>query len=298
MNASHMKVICAGSVLWDFIGRIEDVLGLGGDKGGRIVRRPGGVAYNIAQKLAMLGTRPLILSVLGNDTEGKELCETCNANGLDMRFVYFSEALPTDQYMAIEDKNGLVAAIADAHSLEREGDAILATLLDPKNELLNAPQDTLLILDGNFTEAQLSNMAQHEALKDITFIIAPASPGKVDRLRCFFNRSNTVLFCNLSEASILSDASMTDAKEAAQTLIDRGFDRVIVTNGSEMACDAARNFDILCQTPTPVKIQGVTGAGDVFMACHVFQEINGATRENALSAAILAAGNYVSGQEE
>ena len=58
--------------------RTEDALGLGGDKGGRIVRRPGGVAYNIAQKLAMLGTHPLILSVLGNDTEGKELCETCN----------------------------------------------------------------------------------------------------------------------------------------------------------------------------------------------------------------------------
>ena len=91
---------------------------------------------------------------------------------------------------------------------------------------------------------------------------------------------------------------MTDAGEAAQTLIDRGFDRVIVTNGSEMACDAKRNFDIVGQTPIPVKIQGVTGAGDVFMACHVFQEINGATRENALSAAILAAENYVSGQEQ
>ena len=81
MNAAHVKVICAGSVLWDIIGRTEDALGLGGDKGGRIVRRPGGVAYNIAQKLAMLGTHPLILSVLGTTQREKSFVKPVKPTG-------------------------------------------------------------------------------------------------------------------------------------------------------------------------------------------------------------------------
>ena len=65
-----------------------------------------------------------------------------------------------------------------------------------------------------------------------------------------------------------------------------------------MACDGAKNMDTLCQTPPIVELRKVTGAGDVFMASYVHCNINGATRQTALAAAIRAAGNYVSGQTE
>ncbi len=292
------KILCAGSVLWDVVGQTENVLGLGSDNGGRIARRAGGVAFNIAQKLAALGDRPVMLTILGNDADGKALCDVCAALGFDTRFVHLSKHLPTDQYMAIEDKNGLVAAIADAHTLEREGDRILGILLDPKNDLLNIPKDVLLILDGNFTQAQLTKIARSDALKEVTLVIAPASPGKVDRLRCFFNRPKTVLFCNLSEAETLANRLFTDAQHAVEALLELGFDRVITTNGEKMACDGAKNSDVLQQTPVPVKLREVTGAGDVFMASYIHHDMNGTTRQTALAAAIEAAGNYVSGKTE
>jgi pseudouridine kinase len=48
--------------------------------------------------------------------------------GLLTEHVVVAGDLPTDRYMAIEAAGGLVAAIADAHSLERVGARILAPL--------------------------------------------------------------------------------------------------------------------------------------------------------------------------
>ena len=44
-----------------------------------------------------------------------------------------------------------------------------------------------------------------------------------------------------------------------------------------------------------MKIKGVTGAGDVFMAAHIFAEINTLSPEDALSKALHTAASYVSG---
>ena len=50
MIKDQKRILCAGSVLWDIIGHTEKVLGLGGDRGGKIVRIAGGVAFNLAEK--------------------------------------------------------------------------------------------------------------------------------------------------------------------------------------------------------------------------------------------------------
>ena len=49
----------------------------------------------------------------------------CHRMGLITDYLYRSDDLPTDRYMAIEGANGLIAAVADAHSLEAAGDKIL-----------------------------------------------------------------------------------------------------------------------------------------------------------------------------
>ncbi|NNE51998.1 MAG: kinase, partial [Sulfitobacter sp.] len=115
-------ILCIGSVLWDVIGRAETPMRLGSDMPGRITRLPGGVALNIGMSLARFGLQPTLLSAVGRDPEGDELIRACDARGLQTRHIYRSDDLPTDQYMAVEGANGLIAAIADAHSLEAAGD--------------------------------------------------------------------------------------------------------------------------------------------------------------------------------
>jgi len=124
MNNSP-DILCIGSVLWDVIGRSTRDMRVGSDVPGRIRRLPGGVAMNIAMTLRTFGMTPAILTAIGQDREGEELIAEALTMGLMCDYVYRSEDLPTDVYMAIEGASGLIAAIADAHSLEAAGDKIL-----------------------------------------------------------------------------------------------------------------------------------------------------------------------------
>ena len=123
-------ILCIGSVLWDIIGRAPVVMRQGSDVPGRITRLPGGVAMNIAMALVRFGLRPAVLTAIGRDAEGAELVAASERLGVDTRLAYRSEDLPTDRYMAIEGANGLIAAVADAHSLEAAGARILRPLED------------------------------------------------------------------------------------------------------------------------------------------------------------------------
>ena len=297
MNNQDLEIICAGSVLWDIIGHVEVDLGLGQDKGGTIMRRPGGVAFNISQKLSKLGLKPIMLSVIGQDADGADLIEYCQTLGLDMQYVHMSSKYATDRYIAIEDKKGLVAAVADARSLELEGYKILQPLQDGRLGSSENPSNSVVILDGNLTSEQLSDIAISPFLSKCALKLAPASSGKVDRLRVFSTHPSTVLYCNLCEANILSRQNYRNSLEASRGLLGIGFQRVVVTNGSEFACDSEQNISPITQKPDEVKILGVTGAGDVFMAAHIYAELSGRSRKEALQEAIMAAVSYVSGKD-
>jgi sugar/nucleoside kinase (ribokinase family) len=73
---------------------------------------------------------PALLSAVGQDAEGEELVAACQRMGMVTDTLYRSADLPTDRYMAIEGANGLIAAVADAHSLEAAGERILTPLGD------------------------------------------------------------------------------------------------------------------------------------------------------------------------
>ncbi len=293
MINSH-DILCIGSVLWDVIGRSPAHLRQGSDVPGRISRIPGGVAFNIAMTLARFGLRPALLTAIGQDPEGRELITACNELGLITDHIYQSEDLPTDSYMAIEGANGVIAAIADAHSLEAAGDKILRPL---QNGALGSdvnPYAGFIALDGNLTQRLLENIAQSPLFARADLRVAPASPGKAERLLPFLAHDRAVLYVNLEEASLLCQTSFESSGEAAQGLLNRGARRALVTDGGRSASDA--NCDgVLTRTPPEVLVTRVTGAGDTFMAAHIVAEAAGCNRDTSLSRALTAAANYVSG---
>ena len=62
--------------------------------------------------------------------------------------------------MAMEAQGTLVAALADAHSLEAAGARILAPLQDGRLGSAAAPWGGPVALDGNLTEALLAEIAE------------------------------------------------------------------------------------------------------------------------------------------
>ncbi len=284
-------ILCIGSVLWDIIGRSPAHMAAGADVPGRITRLPGGVAMNIAMTLIRFGMRPALLTAIGRDAEGDELVAACGRMGLVTDHIYRSDDLPTDRYMAVEGANGLIAAIADAHSLEAAGDKILRPLA---NGALGATWAGPIALDGNLTAALLAEIARSPLFAKADLRVAPASPGKAERLLPLLPVANTTLYVNLEEAGLLCHRRFTGAAEAADGLLERGAARVLVTDGGRETADGAPD-GILTAAPPSVLVTRITGAGDTFMAAHIAAETRGAVRAASLQAALDAAAQYVSG---
>lgn len=291
-------ILCIGSVLWDIIGRSPVNMQLGADVPGRITRLPGGVAMNIAMTLTRFGLRPAVLSAIGRDPAGDELVNAAALMGIDCDCLYRSDDLPTDRYMAVEGANGLIAAIADAHSLEAAGDKILRPLADGRLGSAAEPWVGPVALDGNLTEALIAEIARSALFAAADLRVAPASPGKAERLIPLLGHPRVTFYVNLEEAGIICQRRFDDAVAAAEGMLARGAKRVLVTDGGRAAACGATGLPgpaVLSLAPPAVMVTRVTGAGDTFMAAHVVAERQGADRATALEQAIAAAARYVSG---
>lgn len=286
---------CIGSVLWDIVGRAETHYGDVRDVPGRIRRIPGGVAMNIAMTLLRFDLTPGLLSAVGMDADGRELALAAQDMGMHTDFLLRDPDLPTDMYMAIEDPRGLVAALADAHSLEVAGARILAPLEDGRLGSSAAPYQGRVALDGNLTETLLADIAQRPSFAKADLRVAPASPGKCTRLRPLLGHAGTTFYVNLEEARLILEADFHDAATAAQAMVRAGAARAMVTDGPRAAGFADGN---LCTDAVPPSVtpRRITGAGDTCMAAHIAAETRGLAPKDALIAAQSAAARYVAGE--
>ncbi len=271
----------------------------GNDVPGRIRRRPGGVALNIALALVQHGQPAILIGTMGDDAEGDSLIAELTAAGIDCSHILRTED-PTDHYLAIETPDGEVfGAIADCASLEKAGDAILAPL---RNGALaqNGTWCGPVVIDGNLPVPVLETLATHEDFANARLSFVPASPGKAERLRVALQTRNGTLFVNRTEAEILTGRPLSDAAEAAHALRTLGAHRAVVTDGPRMAalCDAR---EVLRATPPRVSATTTTGAGDVFLATFIAAELandphteaSGETARAILQAAADAAAAHV-----
>lgn len=288
-------ILCIGSVLWDVIGRTASHMRIGSDVPGRITRLPGGVAMNVAMTLRRFGLTPALLTAIGRDDEGRDLLTACRAMGMITDYIYQSTDLPTDRYMAIEGANGLIAAIADAHSLEAAGDKILRPLSDGRLGSAKVPFAGPIALDGNLTEGLLARIATSALFATADLRVAPASPGKAERLLPLLSHPAATLYVNREEAGLLCKTQFDDAEKAARGILARGAHRVLVTDGGRTAADG-RDAAVVTACPPDVMVTRVTGAGDTFMAAHIAAEISGQSGPDALATALTTAAAYVSGE--
>ena len=285
-------ILCIGAMLWDVIGRAPRRMAPGADVPGRIRHLPGGVALNVAVALARWGLRPAVLSAVGRDPEGEALVIEAQRLGVITEHLARDTGLPTDCYMGIEDSEGLIAAIADAFSLEMAGAEILA----PVSGALSS-WDGPVVLDGNLTEELLAAVPRDPRLSQADLRVVPASPGKAERLEPLIAARRGCFYLNRLEAEILAGRACPDAASAAEAVVARGAARVLVTDGPRAAADAAVGAPTLTYTPPAVAVARVTGAGDCFLAAHLAAELDSRGRSTALARAVNASAAHVSGKD-
>ena len=240
-------VLCIGAALWDVLAAASRSMKIGDDIPGTIIRRPGGVALNVAVALAAHGVPPGLLATIGADTDGDTLVALLEAQGVDCRHV-LRTAAPTDSYLVIESPGGdIFGAIADCAGLEQADTAVLA----PAISGALAPFSGEAVVDGNLPRLSL----------------VPASPGKAARLREPIKHGHAAIYVNRFEAEIICESAFADSASAACALVEMGARFALVTNSAAPA-SLANAAHCISRTPPRVNSISTTGAGDVVLAAH------------------------------
>lgn len=84
------NIICYGEVLWDML---------------PTGAKPGGAPLNVAIHLQKQGQRPVLISAIGNDEDGRSLLQFLNQSGLQTSFIQTDKQLPTSTVLVNLDEN-------------------------------------------------------------------------------------------------------------------------------------------------------------------------------------------------
>lgn len=251
------EVTCIGGAAINHKYHANSALMQGTSNPGASVQSMGGVARNVAETLARLGTQVALVSAIGNDAAGRQIAQCMGALGVAMENTATVPGATTAQYAAIFDSAGdLFTAIAAMDVLDQIGaDTIQAagpTLAASRWVFAecNLPADTLVSLFHGKTQAGFQLAIDTVSLAKATRL--PSDLSAID-----------VLFTNRHEASAL--VGKDDPFEAIEAIRARGTKSIVLTDGANGHWVA--DGDDLFHTPAAsVALLDVSGAGDALIA--------------------------------
>ncbi|GGX84368.1 winged helix-turn-helix transcriptional regulator [Massilia dura] len=266
-------VLCIGAANLDRKLRTVAPLQMGTSNPATAGETFGGVARNIAENLARLGTPCALLTALGDDSAGQALRAHARHCGIDMTGTPVLPGAATGTYTAVLDAGGEMAvALADMALYEQLTPGFIASRQAQRNAAslviadLNLPHDTVaLLLD--------------EARRDgIPLAIVAVSQPKMARLPRDL-AGLRLLILNRGELEeragrpLPTEAALRDACRAVQAegardvIVTCGAAGVYYTYGNTYGdTDTAKAGDLQWLPAHDVDVVDVTGAGDAFSA--------------------------------
>lgn len=241
----------------------------------------GGVARNVAENIARLGTHVSLVSIVGADDNGRALLEHLNRLGVDTRPVVLSDTHATAEYVAVLQPDGeLAIGLADMAILDGISPALLHKVQPDFGSAwifadCNLPQETLRDLIG---------LARQHALM---LALDAVSTPKIARLPQDLSGIG-VFFLNLDEARVYLDRPEISPEAAAQALLARGAEQVILTLGGR-GLVAADPSGIVTIDAIQAETVDATGAGDALIAATLVSLLGDASLADAARLGTVAA---------
>jgi pseudouridine kinase len=244
----------------------------------------GGVGRNIAENLARLGVRTVLMSAVGDDPIGRILVESTARAGVDTTHVLTSAQHRTAGYIAILDRNGVPAYAIDDMAVIQE---VTPGLVYRYRRLIRDAD--MIVLDANLSPRTISSImdlakkyARPVCVDPTSAVLAPRfSPHLVDIL---------LMTPNVSEAEALTDLNLgeTDVHALAAALVASGVEIAIVTLAElglyYVTSDESGRVPALRRD-----VVDLTGAGAAVTAGVIFGLLNGFEVGEAMRLGISAA---------
>ena len=232
---------------------------IGDSNPGRITVTPGGVGRNIAENLCRLGQQVSIVTVIGDDDNGRLIRTNCEAIGLDLSHSVTLPGEHTSTYLCLNDEQGdLIGAVSDMAIYDRVTPALIGSRMDFLRE------SALIVLDANLPAETLAAIAEGT---DVPIFADPVSVKKAGRLMPIISRC-TMLKPNQAEASLLTGVDIEkddDLPRAAEVLLNAGTRYAVISLGARGVYwnDGSASGIVPCVTQS---IVNTSGCGDAFLA--------------------------------
>lgn len=277
-----MKVLCFGSMNLDHVYQMEHIVRPGEtlSSGGYQVF-PGGKGLNQTVALRRAGLDTWFAGRVG--PEGgmlRTILEECGVHTEHLEAV----STPTGHAIIQVDKNGQNCILLYGGANQAMDEMQIRRVLDAFG-----PGDVLVCQNEINNMELLTRLACEKGMR----LALNPSPINERMTEAIIARA-AWLYVNEVEAAALSGVETTDPAVAAPALL-RLNPRAewIMTLGSEGACSITAE-GILRQPCYRVRAVDTTAAGDTFTGYHLAAELSGASRQDALARAALAAGLAVS----
>jgi pseudouridine kinase len=259
-------VTCIGAANLDRKLRSTAAIALHTSNPGRQSESFGGVARNIAENLARLGTPAALLTATGKDSSGAALLAHAQSLGIDTGGTLQLADAASGTYTAVLDQDGeMVVALADMALYDR---------LDPA--FIDACQNriaasALVVADLNLPLETVEALIAQARRLDAPLVLVAVSEPKMARLPrdlrgvrlLILNRGELAARVGRELASETElDAAVAEmrAQGARDLIVTRGADGVLFTRGG------AGEDQIVRLYAHGADIVDVTGAGDAFAA--------------------------------
>lgn len=268
-DSKQILVIGAASI--DTKGRASQPIQAGTSTPGIIRVSVGGVGRNIAENLARLGERVLLLSAVGDDGSGRRILQQAAECHIDMSHVLVDSEHRTAAYIAVLDDSGnLVISIDDMDSSRQ---LITPAFIYRRRALFRDAR--MIVLDANLPLATLDTtfgLARRYAVP----VCADPTTATLAPGLCPYLPELLLVTPNAAEAEALCGVQVTDREsglDAAQRLVALGVQIAIVTLGATGLVYATSQES--GHVPAlECDIVDFTGAGDSLTAAVVFGLLN------------------------
>ncbi|NIS82667.1 MAG: ribokinase [Anaerolineales bacterium] len=287
LGDANGHVLVIGSAGMDIVGRAASDLQPGTSNPGFLRVSYGGTARNVAENIARLGADVVLITAVGDDSEGERLLNETATAGVNVEPSLVVPDQRTGTYLAILDKHGnLHLGMDDMRLVE----AITPGYLRKLSGLFK--QAAAVFVDANLTPRTLNTTVSMAKSAGIPVAADPTSvslaPVLNPHLPDFW-----LITPNEAEAEVICPhpvphADVDRAIEAARHLVSEGVDIVIITM-AEFGLGYA-SADRVGHVPAlQTEIVDPTGAGDALSAAVMFALLNEIPLDEAVQLGLSAA---------
>lgn len=249
----------------------------------------GGAARNIAENLARLGQRTVLLSAVGADESGRRILDQAAQAGIDTQHIAVRPGRRTGTYLVVLDESGRPTLAFD--------DMDVITTLTPRYLVQRRAlfrDAAMAVIDANLSPAALRALFRLAREYDLPVCADPTSAVLASRL-CPHLSALRLITPNVTEAEVLLDngthISGSDPEatlHAARRLVQMGVGLAVITRAeiglTYATADASGHIPAI-QT----EVVDATGAGDALTAATIFALLNGIPVDEALRLGVSAA---------